>query len=329
MALSCCLLVAVATEASAESPVSWTAKVFSVVVGQSNEQGAGETPSASEPPAPPMSDPVPPHGGRRSWWPRMATLLARKGISFRVANTAVGATSLARSWVGTPVAWRSGDLATKGSLALYAGHVWKATTAPPPYGIGASTQAPDSLPRSDGFTWTDLGAIPAGYYSGHVLKEGELGFDPNGYIAKAFAGFAAAQLDESKVAVVSIGQGDKKFRVRRLQYREALASVADYFARRNVTVFVGFTSPAASEGAKEWYARELQPARRDFLSERKQDRMIVEGADLDRLFGGELPITPATGPGLQADYVHMNDTAYDMAAEAWADVMSRWALNRN
>lgn len=316
------------SHALADDTTDWKVKVFAAVIGQSNELGAGRTPSESEPPAPPMHDPVPPNGGKRSWWPKMATLLAKQNISFRVANTAVGSTSLARSWVGMPVTWKAGELVTKGMLVISLGHVWKCVDAPPPYNIGVATSTPALGKQNDGFSWQDLGSMPPNYDSGRILKEGDIGFDPNGYIAAAFSSLSSAKPDEMKVVIISIGQGDKTFRTSRIQYHDAIKSVSNFFKKRKIKVIVGFTSPIATPGGKDWYTAELKPGLRDFIDENKRDSMVIEGADLDQLFGGSLPIEPETGPGLQSDLVHMNDAAYDKASEAWANAITRW-LNNN
>ena len=306
----------------AAATTNWRASLFAVVVGQSNEAGAGVTPTASEPPAPPMVDPVKPNGGRRSWWPRMATRLAQQGVSFRVWNSAVGATSLARSWVGQVAPWRNKDLICKGSLIIFEDRLWKCVAAPAP--VAPSTAPPRAADSEEGVHWIDLGPRPMSHIPNYVTREGDLGFDPNGYLSSAYDGFRQASSDERKIAIISIGQGDKTFAVRKVYYEAALASVAQYFTRRGVVAVVGFTSPIATPGGRTWFARELQPGWREFLDRHRGDPMVVAGADLTAVFRGELPVMPASGPGLQGDLVHMNDEAYEVASAAWADALLAW-----
>lgn len=292
-------------------------KLYGVVIGQSNESGPGRIPHASQPPAAPMQDPLPPNGGFGTWWPLMATELARHGVALRVWNSAVGATSLASSWVGVIALWRPNFLASKGALILIGGHLWKCVGTPDL--ITPSTSAPASTPGPDRVEWVDVGPAPPSYRIGQVLREGDLGFDPNGYLRHAAEGFAQAAPDEKKVAFISIGQGDKTLQILRPQYSAALTSAADYMlAHGAALVLAGFPSPVATPGGAQWYLGQLHPAWEDFLETRRDDRRIGRGADLTAIFGTDLPVAPAAGPGLRDDKVHLNEPAFDIAGAAWA-----------
>lgn len=290
-------------------------KKIACIIGQSNEVGSGVVSDFTSSRGFPLRDPVSPNGSStRSMWPYLSGLLGAKGAMLAVKNTAVGSTSLAHSWVGYIRAWQSGILVAVGSYALSGGKTWKCTSASTT--VNASTVTPAAGLQADGVTWLDLGASTAADTVG-LCSETNPRFDPSGYIATAYNSIASAVGYDEKWCFVSIGQGDKTMGTSRADYKSALILVADYFVTRSVRVALGFTCSGNTAGLEDYYQSDLLPGYGDALNYYADSSMVIPGANL-RYSLGLLSTSPASGPGLQSDNLHMNDAAYKLASEAWA-----------
>lgn len=294
-------------------------KRFAVVVGQSNESGSGVTADVLPAYGYPMRDPVAPNGssGKRSMWPYLSELMGRRNVILCVYNSAVGSTSLAHSWCGYIRTWVSSMLVGVGSYVLSGGHTWKCTAASTT--VNASTVVPAAGLQADGVTWSDLG-VSAGTDVVGLCNQSHPRFDPNGYFAAAATGLTAALGYDEKWCFISIGQGDKTMSTVAADYAQALKNATDYMLSRGVKVAMGFTCYAATAGAEAWYQSDLLPGYATALASYAGNSNVKAGANL-RTALGVLAVTPASGPGLQADSLHMNDAAYGLASEAWRDAL--------
>ena len=172
-----------------------------------------------------------------------------------------------------------------------------------------------------GTPWLYVGAAAGGDTNGAVYAEGSARFDPNGYIANAYAGLASAPAGyDEKWAFMSIGQGDRTVGTVSARYSAGLQSVANYFLARGVKVALGFTCYAATAGAEAFYQSDLLPGYASALASYANNPNVKAGANL-RTALGVLAVAPASGAGLQADQLHMNDAAYLLASEAWRDAL--------
>lgn len=293
-------------------------KKIACIVGQSNEVGSGVVSDFTSSRGFPMRDPVSPNGSStRSMWPYLSELLGAKRVMLAVKNTAVGSTSIAHSWVGYIRTWQSGILVAVGSYVLSGGKTWKCTAASTT--VNASTVTPAAGLQADGVTWSDLGASTATDTVG-LCSAANPRFDPNGYISTAYNSIANAVGYDEKWCFISIGQGDKTMSTSRADYKDALITVANYFVGRSVKVAVGFTCSGNTAGLEAWYQSDLLPGWGDALDYFSDSANVIPGANLRNSLG-ILPTTPATGPGVQSDNLHMNDAAYRLASEAWAEAL--------
>lgn len=177
-----------------------------------------------------------------------------------------------------------------------------------------------------GTPWLYVGAATGSDTNGTVYAEGSARFDPNGYIANAYAGLSGAPAGyDEKWVLMSIGQGDKTVGTSAARYSAGLQSVANYFLARSVKVAMGFTVYAGTGGAESWYQSDLLPGYAAALASYSCNANVKAGANL-RTALGVLTVSPTSGPGLQADTLHMNDAAYLLASEAWRDalVLAGW-----
>lgn len=265
-----------------------------------------------------MRDPVGPNGSTaRSMWPYLSEMLGRKGIWFTVKNTAVGSTSAAHSWCGYIRTWSSGVLVAVGSYVLSGGKTWKCTGASTT--VNASTVTPAAGLQADGVTWSELGAS-LGTDTVGLLSESNPRFDPNGYISTAFNSITGAVGYDEKWCFISIGQGDKTMGTVRADYAAALINITNYMLSRGVKVAIGFTCAGNTAGLDAWYQSELIPGWSDAVVNFNGNSSVIRGANL-RIALGPLVTSPATGPGVQSDNLHMNDAAYKLASEAWRDAL--------
>lgn len=305
-----------------------TRRIIAAIVGQSNEAGSGVMPDRVGAYGCPLRDPVGPNGStKRSMWPYLAELMGNRGIWLNIYNAAVGSTSLAASWCGRIDNWVSNLVTIRGHYVLSGGGLWKCNLAVG--AISASTVAPAGAADTtgaDNIPWLYLGAPAANDIAGTVCGEGHSRFDPNGYIANAYAGLAASVGYDEKWMFLSIGQSDKSLGTVRADYATAIRNVAAYFLSRGIKIALGFTCYASTAGADAWYSSHLLPGYADALATYAGNSNVIAGANL-RSALGVLAVSPATGPGLQADQLHMNDAAYALASEAWRDALisAGWA----
>lgn len=302
-----------------------TTRVAFCVVGQSNEAGSGQSIDNVRRVGGPLIDPVLPGGqAKRSWWPRLAELMAARSVWLGVTNTAVGGTSIAKSWCGQPLTWVSGIIVRTGSLILSSdGHLWKcnvsassqvASTVEP---LGTSnTTGADSIP------WLYLGAPTATDIAGNVLVEGNTHFDPNSYLSTAYTNLNAMVGYDKKAVIISFGQTDADLTTSRAAFAAAYISTANYFLARNVQVVLGFSCYCAVSGNEAWYQSNLLPGYQDALTSFAGNANVFAGANL-RTALGVLTVSPAAGsPGLQSDQYHMVDISYYAASAAWDAALS-------
>lgn len=303
--------------------------VFVAVIGQSNEAGSGVTPNVNVGFGAPLRDPVLPGGttGKRSMWPYLAQLLGKRGVWAHFHNTAVGSTSIAESWCGHCRTWQSGMKVIAGSYALSGGKLWRVkddgsanlytcTVAPAGTADVTTADAPTNIP------WAYLGTPGVKDVDGYVYAEGDANFNPRGLFTPVATGLSAATGYDEKWAFISLGQADASASNPRAVYKQGLINAANYALNHGADkVFVGFTVYSGGAGHDAWYSSDLIPGRQDALDSLVGTAKVKAGANL-RASLGVLPINPALPtPGLQSDFAHMNDPAYDLASEAWRDAL--------
>jgi len=284
---------------------------IAALIGQSNEVGSGDSSDFTAAYGCPMRDPVGPNGSStRSMWPYLSELIGRRGTWLTVKNTAVGSTSAAHSWCGYIRAWQSGILVAVGSYALSGGKTWQCTAASTT--VNASTVLPAAGLQADGVTWSDLGASTATDTEG-VCQASNPRFDPNGYVATAYSSISSSVGYDEKWCFISIGQGDKTLAVVSADYSAALIILTNYMLNLGVKVAVGFTCSGNTAGLEAWYQAELLPGWADAVKNFSGNSNVIAGANL-RAALGLLTTSPASGPGLKSDNLHMNDAAYRLAS---------------
>lgn len=293
------------------------------IVGQSNERGAGSVVDFTPSFGCPMRDPVLPRGStQRSMWPYLSDLLGRRGTWLEVYNSAVGGTSIAYSWCGRISTWVSSGLVLPGYYALSGGKTWKCTTTSTG-GIRASTVTPAAGLQADGITWQDLGSS-TGTDTVGVLGPSHARFDPNGYIAAAYAGLSGSTGFDEKWAFISFGQSDNTMFTTAADFSQAIQNVTNYMLDRSVKVAIGFTCYDAEPGAEAYYQSALLPGLALAQATYSGNRNVIAGANL-RTALGVLAVEPTSvqisTPALQDDTLHMNDAAYALASEAWRDAL--------
>ena len=315
-----------------ESSILPTKKTVLAVVGpgQSNEVGSGLWLSSNSDYGYPLSDPVAPNGAAsRSMWPLLSDKLGQRGVWADFLNTAKGSTSATSSWCGHIRTWATNLAVGRGSYVLSDGALWRANLAEAV--VVTSTVAPTgtaNVTTSDTIPWVYVGA-PLGYeVNGYVMKDGDRGFDPNGYFAAAVAAAAARGTGYTeKWALISIGQGDRTMNAPRAAYKQALINATQFWLTRGFRVALGFTCYAGTAGAEAWYQSDLLPGYADALAFFAGNANVAAGANL-RTALGVLPVTPNAGiPGLKSDQLHMNDEAYALASAAWDSALAAagWA----
>ena len=288
------------------------------IVGQSNEVGNGVLRDRTVGWGCPLADNVGPNGYSRSMWPYLSDMMGKRGTWMDVCNSGVGATSIAYSWCGYIRAWQSGMLIMRGSYVLSGGKTFRASAVSA--AVVTSTTVPAAGgPDASGVTWVDLGTS-AGSDTVGLCNQSHPRFDPNGFIAAAFAGLSGSTGFDEKWCFISIGQGDRTMSTSRADYAQALRNVVDYMLSRSVKVALGFTCYSAESGAEAFYQSDLLPGYADALASYASNPNVKAGANL-RTALGVLAVAPASGAGLQVDQLHMNDAAYLLASEAWRDAL--------
>lgn len=292
-------------------------KILVAIIGQSNEAGSAESGRQERTGGigAPLRDPIAPNGLAGSWWPRLSGLVGTRGVWMDVHNSAVGGTSLCDSWVGRARAYASGMVVGHGGYVLDAGHLYRANgSAGAVYTI---TTAPSGGVGSSGLTsWVDIGAAGAGDTDGAVYDYGSDRFDPLDYLSGIVTTLNARVGYDAKVVIISIGQGDKTVGSTQAQYSAALIAAADYLTAQGYVVLIGMTCYGATSGLDAWYTSHLLPGRLDALAALDDNQRVKAGANL-RAELGVLEVDPSSGPGLQADELHLNHAALMLAADAW------------
>jgi hypothetical protein len=293
-------------------------RVLLCSLGQSNELGPGGDINARVGYGHPLVEPTRPNGAGGSWWPHLVDLMARRGVIAHVYNAAVGGTSICGYWTGCCRTYVSGMVVNAGSYVLSGGKIWKCTD-PDTTGTasgGVATVTPSGSVGADNVQWQDQGTPTAEDVAGAVYAEGSPRFDPNGALAGIVSGTLTLPGYDEKIVTVSIGQGDKTLASTAAMFSQAYQNVAAYFTSRGYKVALGFTCYGNTSGLDAWYSAELLPGRLAALTALSSNRNVFLGANLRESLG-VLAVTPATGPGLQADALHMNYLAMSLAAAAW------------
>jgi hypothetical protein len=297
-------------------------KRYAAIVGQSNEQGWGVindwTPSFGCP----LKDPIAPNGStKKSMWPYLSELMGRRGTWLQVYNTGVGSTSIAKSWCGQIRNWNGTDPVVRGQYVLSAGGVWRCNRAAGTASVptAAPTGTADTT-GADSIPWVYLGVPQTKDVDGYVYQDGDARFDPNGYFAATLVGLNAAQGFDEKWAFISFGQTDRTCNTSRAGFAAALVKASTFFTSRGVRVALGFTCYNAESGAEAYFQSQLLPGWSDALATLSSNPLVKTGANV-RNAVGVLAVNPATGAGLQADTLHMNDAALTLASEAWRDAL--------
>jgi hypothetical protein len=309
--------------------------------GQSNEGGAGNTPGIVGPLGVPDRD-AQNLTASRSIKTGLAKRLAARGKTALWGNSAMGSTGIADAWVGRIRNWANNSNILGGSYVLNAGTVWKCTNAA---GFSAlSTIAPAAGTGADTITWTSLGAPTAedtsvlagtGIYPATSAR-----FDPNSLLATAEARAAlAVSSTTERVAMISIGQGDRYAGVSRAAYADAIQKVAAYHLARSATKVLicmtvrsavisdystyngGGAANADNDTSDHWYDRHLLPGRADALAVLSNNPRVFAGWDWATGIG---PVTGQTSPtaiGVKTSdgLVHMTDATYESLAVPLAD----------
>lgn len=293
-------------------------RVLAALIGQSNEAGA--LPSAdkmlSGGVGAPTLDPIYPYAGTSgSWWPRVASLVGSRGHWLQIYNSAIGATCLTESWVGRCRNYFVNMVVANGAYVLDGSNLYRAVGTQG--SVHTLNVAPSAGVGTSGLTsWANLGAAAAGDIDGAVYTSGSARFDPLGYLAALAAVFDARPGYDKKVVLVSIGQGDKTVSSTAAEYSAAMQSVAGYFTALGHDVYLGFTCYGATAGLDAWYTSNLLPGYTAALAALTSNSRVKTGANL-RSYLGVLATSPTSGPGLQADALHINAPAAFLAADAW------------
>jgi hypothetical protein len=291
------------------------------IIGQSNEVGAGQLADPNVGSAL-QRDPVPPFGGMRSMWPTLEDIAAQRKVRIWVWNSAVGATSIVHSWAGTLRDWQSGLTLVPGDYVRLQNRIYKNITPNPKQNLNRTTSPPIAGTSLDGIRWQNMGPARADELPGKVFRMGERLFDPNGYIKIALHGLE--KHPGEPWVFISFGQGDGGtfWDVSRGQYTAGLIAVTDAALAAGAHVAIGFSSGTAKPELEKAYQQKLIPGWRDALAHYAGDARVIEGANL-RIALGSLSITTDGSPGVQPDRLHMNDAAYLLASQAWADALAR------
>jgi hypothetical protein len=307
---------------------------------QSNESGSGNTAGVVGPYGVPDRDV---YTAGRSIKSGLAKRLAARGVAALWGNSAVGATALTDSWCGRIRNWVTNSNVVSGTYILSGGVVWKCANAIS-FG-GVSTVAPAAGTGADGVTWASLGAptvedtaILAGT---GVYPPTSARFDPNSLFAAGEARAAAmVSTTSERIALLSIGQGDRSVGAPRAAYADGIKYAAAYALARSATKFmVSMTVRSAPNGAADWstyngggaanadndtadhwYDRQLMPGRLDALAALSGNQKVFAGWDWATGIGQVTDQTSPTGIGVKStDHLHMTDATYESRAVPLVD----------
>ena len=299
------------------------------IIGQSNEQGAGETKGTNIGFGAPHRDPIAPNGSasNRSMWPRLVERMAKeRGIWTKVYNTAIGGTAAIDNWCGCIRPYVNGMFCSAGLYVLSGGYLWKSNQ--PTSGVGAylnASVAPvgaSNTTGADTIPWVNLGVPTASDVAG-VLAEGHPRFDPRGLLggANGPAIGLAANIADQKWTLVQFGQNDSLCVKNKEEFKSAYRNITNYLLARGSKVSLGI-SCYNNSSIDVAYQTMLIPAVEELLLEFSDNPNVVRGANL-RTALGVLPTATYRGMvGLKstdASPVHMNDMAYKVASDAVFD----------
>lgn len=309
------ILPAVTSNAKGKSSKS----VGAVVIGQSNEQGAGKTKDLETAFKTQVKDPIGPNGGVRSWWPYCAeTLLERSDINLQIRNCAVGATSLCDSWTGRIRVWSRYMLVTNGSYVIHGSDLFRAYY--PIGSVGQSLTPPtESLKAGNqygGLSWENLGSAktPPGVCSNIADPL----FDPNNYLKTAKTELLQINNVDEHWVFLSFGQGDKTLQSTSLQFQKSIQATVDFFSDTKAILYIGFTCAGADPSIDLWYQNELLPGWRNALQALANNNFVRQGANLRNSLGKLTSQISDETPGLLPDGLHLNNAGYKAAGKIWA-----------
>jgi hypothetical protein len=288
------------------------------LVGQSNEADAG--PASSRSIVGGLGAPY--YRSTRGWWSPCSEAMARRGKWLSVANTAIGSTSLCDSWVGRCRTWSSGIKVGRGSYVLSGGGIWRCAMAAQT--AGASTTAPtgtSDTTGADSVPWVYLGAPTTGDVDGAIYAYGSSRYDPNGYIAAAIAAIDGKPGYAARGIYVSIGQGDHTVGSTRMQYGQAMISVAQHVTGLGHYCWLGVTIGMSGPDAPTIADRDatmtgvIQAGRADALAALASNPLVKPGADLRAALGVPTATAIDTAPNSvnATDYLHATSATYDQA----------------
>lgn len=312
------------------------AKFVKFIVGpaQSNEKGSGELPNFTQSYGLPALDGL---WGQwsgssdSSMWPRLIERAAKKYTHLSVHNSAIGASSLPYSWVGSCKQWSSSMLVIRGMYVLSGGGLWKcnATDGTVPSSTVAPTGTADTT-GADSVPWLYLGVPTVDDTDGKVYSRTSPRFDPNGYFAAALTGVTGYSYADN-FAIISIGQTDATLATTKAVYKNALIESIEYWLANNVKPVVGFTCYAPSADAI--YQSSFIPAYTEVLEMYSSNHSVKRGVSLREELGALPSVTVPYSPvpsvmnyGLSTartyGSLHMNDAACVKAADAYYDLLS-------
>lgn len=290
------------------------------IIGGENERGTGGSyTSVSTGKGAPVRDPVLPHGQVNSPWPHLASLAGARGDWLDFRNHSRSVASLCDTWVGHARNYAASMVVVHGSYVITGGNIYKAVGA---YGASYTLNvAPSFGVGTSGLTsWTNLGAVTAADIDGAIYTEGSERFDPNGLINVMWGDLSPRTGYDRKIVYLSLAHTDFTVSATRAQYSAAIQSIANYFTRRLVHIFVGFPAHANIAGLDAYCTSTLLTGRSDALTALASNAYVKTGANL-RTDLGVIPDNPnltSDGKmmGLQAGNILLNGQGIYYSAEA-------------
>lgn len=301
------------------------------IIGGENERGTGGSfTSVSTGKGSPVRDPVSPQGQVNSPWPHLASLAGARGDWLDFRNHSRSIASLCDTWVGRARNYAASMVVVHGSYVITGGNIYKAIGA---YGASYTLNvAPSSGVGTSGLTsWTNLGAVTAEDIDGAIYTEGSERFDPNGLINVMWGDLSPRTGYERKIVYLSLAHTDFTVSATRAQYSSAIQSIANYFTRRLVHIFVGFPAYANIAGLDAYCTSTLLTGRSDALAALASDAYVKTGANL-RTDLGVIPDNPTLTTdgkmmGLQAGNILLNGQGIYYSAVAINTALTGVAYN--